>query len=210
MNRVLNFASLIVGLLAVMASGCCSPMGCGPGCGNITCNDCDGTFRAPRAGGPIGAIKNLRRGMICGSGCGETYVGEWISTPPDCQDPCCDSQFVGGAVKARPFCRTGCRPCLIKALYGKRFCSGDESSMPCGCGESGCDVCAGGDYITDGYSVDEYSEIGHEVVPGPVQGSCGCATCRGPESPMAARLAKMGKRPEGDSITARAEQIRRR
>ena len=33
-----------------------------------------------------------------GSGCGETYTGEWCSTPPDACDPCADGTYVGGAI----------------------------------------------------------------------------------------------------------------
>lgn len=212
------FTSLMVAVIAIVVSGCCGPMGCGIGCGNVSCNDCDGGFRQSTCGGgPIDAVRNLRRNAICGSGCGETYIGEWTSTPPDCNDPCCGSDFVGGAVKARPFCRTQplCLGCggLLRALYGKRNCSGDESSQPCE-GDSGyCDDCSSVEYIDDGCS-----EIATEVVaPGPVSGGCGCATCRGPESPMATRLAAMGRHPTGDSIAARAratnqraQQIRRR
>ncbi len=211
------FASLMTALVAIIATGCCGPMGCGVGCGNISCNDCDGGFRQPMCGGPLDAVRNLRRNAICGSGCGETYIGEWISTPPDCNDPCCGSDFVGGAVKARPFCRTQplCLGCggLLRALYGKRNCSGDESSQPCA-GDSGlCGSCSSSDLV-----IEDYTEIESEVVvPGPVSGGCGCSACRGPESPMATRLAAMGRHPTGDSIaarakatTARAQQIRSR
>lgn len=211
------FTSLMVAVVAIVVSGCCGPMGCGVGCGNVSCNDCDGGFRQRTCGGPIDAVRNLRRNAICGSGCGETYIGEWTSTPPDCNDPCCGPDFVGGAVKARPFCRTQplCLGCggLLRALYGKRTCSGDESSQPCA-GDSGyCGSCSSAVIIGD-----DYSEIATEVVaPAPVSGGCGCATCRGPESPMATRLAAMGQHPTGDSIAARArstnaraQQIRRR
>lgn len=121
------------------AVGCCGPMGCGPGCGlaNSGCNDCEGGFgpRQPLASGPIDALRNMRRSMVCGGGCGEVYYGEWLSTPPDCADPCCGTQFVGGATKCSPFCwQPGL---LIGNLYGKRV---DD----CGCatcGETGCDDC---------------------------------------------------------------------
>jgi len=33
-------------------------------------------------------IQQLKRTLVCGSGCGETYLGEWISSPPDSCDPC--------------------------------------------------------------------------------------------------------------------------
>ena len=209
------FSGLIVAVFAIIVSGCCGPMGCGVGCGNVSCNDCDGAFRQPMCGGPIDAVRNLRRSAICGSGCGETYIGEWISTPPDCNDPCCGSDFVGGAVKARPFCRTQshCLGCggLLRALYGKRTCSGDESSQPCA-GDSGlCGGCSSESYVSDGYVGEDYTEIGAEVVaPGPTSGSCGCKTCRGPESPMGTRLAAMGRHPTGDSIAARAKRTNER
>jgi len=94
-RSMMLFASLMTATFAIIASGCCGPLGCGPGCGNISCSDCDGGFRQGiPAGGPISAARNLRRSAICGSGCGEAYIGEWISTPPDCQDPCCNGQFI--------------------------------------------------------------------------------------------------------------------
>ncbi len=216
------FSGLMIAAVAIIVSGCCGPMGCGVGCGNVSCNDCDGGFRQPSCGGPIDAVRNLRRNAICGSGCGETYIGEWTSTPPDCSDPCCGSAFVGGAVKARPFCRTQplCLGCggLLRAIYGKRTCSGDESSQSCA-GDGGfCDSCSDGDIVSGDYIVEDSAAFGTEVVaPGPVSGGCGCATCRAPESPMATRLAAMGQHPTGDSIAARArrtnqraQQIRRR
>lgn len=128
--------------------GCCGPM-MGPGCNVGGCNDCDGL----RAGanvipnGPLDGLRQLKRQLTCGSGCGEVYVDEWISTPPDCTDPCCDDQWVGGAVKARPLCWE--RGTLINGLmsgaFGGRYCTDAESSAPCDCGS--CD--AGVSYTTD-------------------------------------------------------------
>ncbi len=221
-RSMMLFASLMTAVVAVVATGCCGPMGCGVGCGNVTCSDCDGGFRQGACGGPLNAMRNLRSNAICGSGCGEAYIGEWISTPPDCNDPCCDTTFVGGAVKARPFCRTQplClgRGGLLRTLYGSRNCSGSESSQSCGCESGSCDSCSSDQYLGGDYVIDDYTEIGTGAVsPGPVSGGCDCATCRGPESPMATRLAEMGRHPTGDSITARArktdlraQQIRRR
>lgn len=219
---MVRFAFLILGVIAMATSGCCGPTGCGIGCAT-GCGDCGASSVSscgcgvgscgPRSGGPIAALRNARRSMICGSGCGEAYVGEWISTPPDCNDPCCDGQFVGGAVKARPFCRPN-GGCLLGALYGKRNCSGDESSVPCGCGEVTCDgVCDVGSYSTE-HVVGDYTEV---VPAGVQQGGCGCASCTA-ASPMATRLASMGRNPTGSSITAsarskqltqRAQRIRR-
>lgn len=212
---MIRFAFLVLGVMAMATSGCCGPRGCGIGC-ETGCGDCGavsvstgyrgiGTCRGCN-GGPVAALRNARRAMICGGGCGEAYIGEWISTPPDCSDPCCDGQFVGGAVKARPFCRPNCG-CLLGALYGKRSCSGAESSVPCGCGEGSCG-CSATEYVVDDYT---------EVVPAGVsEGGCGCASCTA-ASPMASRLASTGGSSTKNSITAavrskaltqRAERIR--
>ena len=211
------FTTLTTAMIAIIASGCC-----GIGCGNGACSDCNRGFGQPLAGGPINAVRNLRRSATCGSGCGETYIGEWTSTPPDANDRCCGENFAGGAVKVHRFgrTRTQCLGCggLLRGLYGKRICSGAESSQSCG-GDGGyCQSCSGGDSSEGDYIVDDYTDVSSEVVaPGPVSGGCGCATCRGPESPMATRLATMGRHPTGDSIAARAkatnqraQQIRRR
>lgn len=219
---MVRFAFLVISVIAMATSGCCGPRGCGIGC-ETGCGDCGAASVSSygcgtgscgaRCGGPLAALRNARRSMICGSGCGEAYIGEWISTPPDCSDPCCDDQFVGGAVKARPFCRPNCG-CLLGAIYGRRNCSGSESSVPCGCGELECGGCDVGSYTTSEYVVDDYTEV---VPAGAGDGGCGCASCTA-ASPMATRLASMGKSSTGRSITAsarskklteRAERIRR-
>lgn len=213
---MVRFAFLILGVVAMAASGCCGPRGCGVGC-STGCSDCGSASVSGcgcgvgGGGGPLSALRNARRGLICGSGCGEAYIGEWISTPPDCKDPCCNDQFVGGAVKARPFTRQ--RGTLLRSLYGTRTCSGNESSADCGCGDTTCGSCSSGgcDYATSEHIVGD-------VIHGAVQeGSCGCASCNA-YSPMASRLSAMGRHPSGNSITAsvrsnqttqRAQQIRR-
>lgn len=203
-------------------SGCCGPRCCGIGCAT-NCGGCGPAIASPcgcggrscgaACGGPLVALQNARRSLICGSGCCEAYIGEWTSTPPDCNDPCYDGQFIGGAVKARPFCWQ--RGCLLRGLYGRRDCTGDQSSVPCGCGEPTCgSVCDAGSYTTTEHVVSDYSEV---VPAGVQQGGCGCASCTA-ASPMATRLASMGENPTGSSITAaarskklteRAERIRR-
>jgi len=212
--KMVRFAFLILGVVAMATSGCCGPAGCGigcaPGCGSGGCgttvvNTCGGgCCYGPLAAARIG-VQNARRALICGSGCGEAYIGEWISTPPDCKDPCFDSQFVGGAVKARPFCRP--RGSILRSLTGVRYCSGSQSSAPCGCGVTSC----GGGCSTE-QVISSYSEV-----VGVQEGGCGCASCTA-ASPMATRLAGLGSHPTGDSITAsararqtleRAQRIRR-
>lgn len=137
------------------------------------CNDCCGYSNAgyiPH--GPLDAARHWRKSWTCGAGCGETYYGEWRSTPPDCVDPCpdfgcgCGDAACGGcALGHRRIHGDGCgiRPLraaarLVVALYGKRFCA------PCGgCGETvedcGCD--------------DVGSYESWEETPGPA-GSPGC------------------------------------
>lgn len=155
--------------IALLASGCCGPAGCGPGCGSGHCNDCDG-LSVKEVGTPLSPLddlRNLRRQLICGGGCGETYMGEWISTPPDCNDPCCDGQFVGGAVAARPFCwqrgeLLGGLMGVAGNLYGGRYCADCGADFgDCGCGGE----MIGGDYIDGGVIESGASD-------------CGCATCQ--------------------------------
>ena len=150
--------------VAMMSVGCCGPYG--PGCVDGGCHDCDGTASRPIPYGPLDGLRNFKRSLVCGGGgCGETYVGEWISTPPDAYDPCCGGQFVGGATPCRPFCwQPGSLLGRIN-LYGQRFCSGAESSAPCGCGA----VCDGGCSLGVGYF------DGGEVIGS--GSSCGCASC---------------------------------
>ena len=222
---MVRLAFLVLGVIAMAASGCCGPAGCGIGC-STGCGDCGSPSVSGcgcgggacgggvRSGGPFSALRNARKQMICGSGCGEAYIGEWISTPPDCQDPCCNDQFIGGAVKARPFCRQRSRGGLLRGLYGGRNCSGNASSADCGCGEVSCDVCSEGDYTVSGYDTGGYTEV---ISSGVQEGGCGCSTCRA-SSPMASRLASARGRVAGRSITSsakynqiteRAQQIRR-
>ncbi len=155
-------------LTAISFSGCCAPMGpIGPGCADVGCNDCSGMGANTQyiANGPLDALRNARRRMTCGSGCGETYMGEWISSPPDAMDPCCGDQFVGGATKCRPFCwQPGT---MIRGLYGSRLCSGDASSTPCGCSDSLCDGgCGFGGHV-----------VNSAPISAPVASpSCGCSS----------------------------------
>lgn len=172
--RVIHQLTIIGGLLiALMSIGCCGPMGCGPGCGTGSCFDCDGTAVAPLPNGPLDGLRNFKRSLVCGGGgCGETYIGEWISTPPDACDPCCGDQFVGGASKCRPFCWQPGSLLGGLNMYGQRFCDGNVSSSSCGCGVASCDGgCGiGGDYFEGGYG-------GEVISHGGSGGGCGCASC---------------------------------
>ena len=119
--------------LACMMSGCCAPTACG---------DCDGAgidAGPVMLGGPLDGLRRMKRNLVCGSGCGEVYVGEWRSTPPDACDPCQGGDFVGGATPCRPFCGPfNWRPgALASRMYGVRFCNHcGQSFDSCGCGGS--------------------------------------------------------------------------
>ena len=172
-------------LTVISFSGCCAPLGpIGPGCGVTGCNDCSGAAVRTQyiANGPIDALRNARRRAVCGAGCGEVYVGEWISTPPKVADPCCGSQFVGGATNCRPFCwQLGA---ALRGLYGTRFCPGPSSS--CGCGDSGC----GGSCGVGG------------VIAAPT--SCGCASCAQAGQPTTTHI--VTHKPATDQATAVAKE----
>lgn len=182
---------LLTAALSLASVGCCGIQ--------QQCNDCDGigygeTVLPQR---PFDRLRNLRKGLVCGSGCGEVYVGEWTSTPPDCADPCCGTDFVGGATPCRPNCwQPGklMRQLLGGGLYGGRFCDGDASSTASGCGGTGCDDCAMGQEI-----------IGHEMIHSaapamPSASSCGCASHASPVGMLRSAQRSMPKR---DSITKR-------
>lgn len=162
-----RLASLFVCSVALLTSGL---IGCaggiGPGCHHGNCYDCDGTAGRPIPYGPLDGFRQMRRQLACGGGgCGEVYVGEWISTPPHVHDPCCGDQFVGGASFCRPFCwQPG--SILSSLRLSGRFSDGG------GCG--GCGGCH------DGYHDDYFS---HGAIDGPIfhegvssEGS-GCSTC---------------------------------
>lgn len=151
---------ILMTLGAVFCSGCCTPLGCGPGCDALQggCYDCDGSGGRPLPCGPLDALRQARRSLVCGGGCGEVYYGEWISTPPYANDPCCGDQFTGCATRCTPFCVPpgSLLAALTVGLYGKRFdcggscseCCGAEAD--CGCGSAtsdhtpspGCATCA--------------------------------------------------------------------
>ena len=168
---LMRFSLLMTGLsIAILSSGCCGPMACGGGYNTGGCDDCDGTAGRPIPMGPLDGLRNFRQSLVCGGGgCGETYIGEWISTPPDDCDPCCGTQFVGGATPRQPFCwQPGS---LIGSLnfYGQRYCSGAESK---GCAECGGGCGTPGEYF-------EGSEYSGEVIS---SGVSGCATCAARQS----------------------------
>lgn len=201
--------SLILTCLAVslLSIGCCGPMGCGPGCGvPMGCSDCDGCASKTIPYGPLDRVRQMKRSLVCGSGCGEAYVGEWVSTPPDACDPCCGDQWVGGATACRPFCWQPGALLGRLNLYGDRFCSGAESSAPCGCGDT-CGGCGCGEVIEGGFA--------DEVIGS--TGSCGCAACNSSgkvnaNMRMAARVVPAKDRMTRSAahrMDTRANQIRR-
>ena len=181
-----RFSILATLLVAVVAfSGCC----CGPYGSMAQCNGCNDGFNnvRHRPTGPLDALMTWRKELVCGSGCGEAYYGEWVSTPPDACDPCCGDQFVGGATPCQPFCwQPGTIFGNLHRLYGSRVCEfcgnaftdcgcGDQGYLEgnCGCG-SGCDTgCHKG-----GQSVGH----GHPT-------SGGCSTCSSKSGSANTRIA---------------------
>jgi len=183
-------------IAAISFSGCCAPMGpIGPGCAVPSCSDCSGCGSSTQyiANGPLDALRNARRKMVCGSGCGEAYVGEWISTPPDAMDPCCGDQFIGGANKCQPFCwQPGNLRGLLRGIYGERMCSGDASSTPCPCGTNFCDGGCG--------AVSSSPVVSSPGFAAPAASTCGCsANAR----PVQTTTQVVTNRPAVDNATAK-------
>lgn len=209
-------AAIAFALAAMALPGCCGPMGCGPGCNVGGCYDCDG---ATIDSGRPRNLQDLRRQLICGSGCGEAYIGEWISTPPDCTDPCCGTQFTGGAVKARPFCweRGSLLRLALSPLAGIRYCQGcNEPVGGCGCGfDTGCSSCdsgfVDGGYIDGGYIDGGFVDAGTVSYPGEVinhgQGG-GCATCRNASDPRLRMADRQVQQIRGTRVNEAAYQQR--
>jgi hypothetical protein len=177
-QRFLRTSSLVF-LAALGATlslcGCCGPIG--PGCHTGHCYDCDGTAGRPI---PYAPFQNIKRQLICGGGgCGEVYIGEWISTPPDCEDPCCHDQFVGGAVRSRPFCWEPGSLLNLQRFSG-RFEDGES-----GC-ESGCQSCDSGSWSDASYLEHEYDPgYGAEGIietPHQSRAHSGCPSCSGHRS----------------------------
>ena len=212
MRNLLVMSIVAIGLIS---SGCCGPIGCGTGCGTQydDCNNCCGGFGPQTIPyGPLDGLRQMRRSLVCGGGCGETYYGEWRSTPPDAYDPCCGDRFVGGATKCTPFC--GIRGPILPRLYGKRFCdSCGVSADACGC-DSGCDSgCSGGcDGGCNGGCDGGSSSMGTVIESdGPIMSEqapmqtspsgCNCASCSkgstGPAKPFRFDTAKAQPLPNG-------------
>lgn len=107
--------------------------------------------------GSCSHVSHLPNRLVCGSGCGEVYWDEWLSDPPDCEDPCDDcGHYVGARSRIlAPF--AWCN------LWGMR-------TSPCGdCGT--CDSCTGASSAG--------SSCGCEACAAPSCGGCddGCSDC---------------------------------
>ena len=154
----LRLASLLISVTAaLMFSGCCCMPPAG-GCFNgfqtgceTDCNECDTPgYGIPR--GPLETLHRWRSNLVCGSGCGEIYQGEWRGTPSYGIDSC------GDQWRASYPCLPGCwyPGLLLGNLYGKRFCGGcGESCNAWGCGG----MISSGAYPSDcGCTEDPFSE----------------------------------------------------
>ena len=187
---MIRITVLLCSIVALISSGCCAPALTGG------CSDCDGVgFQQTIPCGPLDNFQQMKRNLICGGGCGETYIGEWSSTPPDCTDPCNGPQWIGGAVAANPFCNW--QPGMfLGSLWGQRFCDGcSQPQQSCGCGGEVIDS-YGGEFIDGG------------VIDGGTIGG-GCSTCQTGHG-SAAGLAQHRHQRNFVQQTARAPRVRTR
>ena len=125
----------------VWRGGCneCGPSACEP-CGDC-CREC-------------GILPFFRRSLTCGKGCGEIYVNEWVSDPPDCCDPCdmCYGQWTG----AQGSCRLGPFQRILAAFHGYSYCQRPYSGPwcpPCGRPACGPDCGCGGNVAPHGADI---------------------------------------------------------
>jgi hypothetical protein len=130
----------------IVWNGCCND--CGPG-------PCESCCDCPQQ---CGILPWFYRNRICGKGCGDLYVGEWVSDPPDCCDPC--DQCHGCWTGPQGCCNLGPMQRLLAALHGYSYCPAPDCGPVCGLCNKGC--CGGG------------GPVGYEST-----GEPGCATCGG-------------------------------
>jgi hypothetical protein len=176
-------------LAALAGSGCCcyGPQAgcnsCGPFAGGVcclclpkpiiwcgNCNEC-GARPGEDCACPTdcGLLPGLRRCLSCGKGCGEIYVGEWLSDPPDCCDPCdqCYGQWIG----PHGYCHLGPMQRLLAAVHGYKYCPKPCCNEGCGgctkvachsCGGAGCATCGGGHELAlPGHGGEHYHSAPH-------------------------------------------------
>ena len=180
------FALLVSSLVA---SGCCCfPGNCGPhghGYGgeccfcwpkpivwNGSCNECGPGPCESCADccGECGIIPFLRRAKTCGMGCGEIYVGEWISDPPDCCDPC--DQCYGCWTGPHGDCCLGPFQRLLAACHGYKYCPKPCCGPSCGgfCHRGSCGPgcgCEGGAHGVMLGGMAHGAEFSEDVLPPP-------------------------------------------
>lgn len=197
-------------------SGCCGISG------RVTqCNGCNDGYGggggagqcAARPAGPLVSLLNARRQLICGSGCGEAYYGEWISTPPDCNDPCAGEQFVGGATPSNPFC---VQPGTIFGnLYGSRNCEFCGNAFSdCGCGDDGYGGCPGdcGGGCCGGAVQETYVDAGTVIDGGHGYGGTiinsgpSCSTCNSGNAAGNTRIARQVSKRTGRTHQTMTQQ----
>ena len=149
---------------------------------------------------PQRPFDRIRNGsLFCGSGCGEIYVDEWGSNPPDCCDPCQGADWIGPNSNCHDSCQSTCwQPGdLLRriglGLVGGRNCTGQQSSADCGCSDGGC---GGGcsDGGCGGTVVETSSPIIDYGVSSPVtSSSCGCSSTA-PVAPVGHYTARAASR----------------
>jgi len=162
-------------ITAVLTAGLMSGCYCGPvapgGCGACV--------------SPFNGLAQFRKSLVCGSGCGEEYLGEWHSTPPDACDPCSGGQFVGGAVPCAPCWYPGKGLLTFLQYTGQRFCEycncvasqctcGAYCGPGIGCGDAGCGGSCGAAVVQSGGTV--------------INSGAGCAGCSSSGVPAAAPI----------------------
>lgn len=182
MFRRLALVTLFAVSLAVSASGCCVDA-CGTRRGMLGRplrqqfdGECPDGMCGRRVFHPLQAARNR---LTCGAGCGEFYLDEWMSDPPDCCDPCdgcgnytgrggCGGCWGGGC--------GGCRPGLFGGgfwnLWGHRYSQYDSY------GGFGYDDMGDGEVIYEG----EMTE--GTVVPGKPSGQSPTPAARNTESAL--------------------------
>lgn len=133
------------------------------------CDRCQGGTMNP----PLGSIRGMpwterfKSRFVCGDGCGEVYIGEWISTPPTA-DPCDTCGNFTGNCNHKMY-----RPHRQPVRNTLRGIGGIRFGACQGCGGGDCDGGCGSDL--DHSPAMDYGYLPQRSIGGHAHGAdCGC------------------------------------
>lgn len=166
---------------------------CGSCAGGSPCGTCGpGAYVGSCAQGFLGFARSaLHNSLTCGSGCGDLYIDEWYSDPPDACDPCVDCARDNCAP---PGC--GSYPSVPWNFWGRRFQGGS------------CQSCESS-YVAEYAGPTEVVQPAVQQNPGSCPGGCGGLMGRLFGVPTSSRMAHAQNHWPTQRVGATAPQAHR-